>query len=78
MHFDDQIISVEYKKKRLRIAKTFVAWLAEKGLIPVPPNLHSRRHRFGRGSRSVPTIPVGSSARWSGKHPVSSSFTCSS
>lgn len=57
-HLVTQAISVEYKKKRLRIAKTFVAWLAEKGLIPVPPNLHSRRHRFGGGSRSVPTIPL--------------------
>ena len=28
-----QAISVEYKKKRLRIARTFVSWLAEKGLI---------------------------------------------
>jgi integrase len=53
-----QAISVEYKKKRLRIARTFVSWLAEKGLIPVPLNLHSRRHRFGGGSRSVPTIPL--------------------
>ncbi|SIO67782.1 Site-specific recombinase XerD [Singulisphaera sp. GP187] len=53
-----QAISTEYKKKRLRIARSFVSWLAEKGLIPVPPNLHSRRHRFGGGSRSVATIPV--------------------
>ena len=53
-----QAISVEYKKKRLRIARTFVAWLAEKGLIPIPLNLHSRRHRFGGGSRSVPTISL--------------------
>ena len=57
-HLMTQAISVEYKKKRLRIARSFVSWLAEKGLIPVPPNLHSRRHRFGGGSRSVPTIPV--------------------
>jgi len=57
-HLVTLAISVEYKKKRLRIAKTFVAWLAEKGLIPVPPNLHSRRHRFGGGTRSVLTIPL--------------------
>lgn len=53
-----QSISVEYKKKRLRIAKTFIAWLAEKGMSPAPPNLHSRRHRFGGGPRSIPTIPL--------------------
>lgn len=57
-HLMTLAISVEYKKKRLRIARTFVSWLAEKGLIPVPLNLHSRRHRFGGGSRSVPTIPL--------------------
>ena len=57
-HLVSQSISVEYKKKRLRIARTFVAWLAEKGLNPAPPNLHSRRHRFGGGAKSIPTIPV--------------------
>jgi integrase len=57
-HLVAQSISVEYKKKRFRTAKTFVAWLAEKGLIPLPLNLHSRRHRFGGGARSIPTIPI--------------------
>ena len=57
-HLMAQPISVEYKKKRLRIAKAFVAWMAEKGLNPAPPNLHSRRHRFGGGAQSIPTIPV--------------------
>ena len=57
-HLVAQPISVEYKKKRLRIAKSFASWLAERGLIPVPLNLRSRRHRFGGGSRSVATIPV--------------------
>ncbi len=53
-----QAISIDYKKKRLRIAKSFVSWLAEKGFIPVPPNLHSRRQRFGGGARVIATIPV--------------------
>jgi integrase len=53
-----QPISLEYKKKQLRIARTFVSWLAEKGLNPAPLNLHSRRHRFGGGARPVLTIPL--------------------
>jgi hypothetical protein len=36
-HLITQDISTEYKKKRFRIARTFVSWLAEKGLISVPP-----------------------------------------
>jgi integrase len=57
-HLMSQTISTEYKKKRLRIARTFISWLAEKGLIPSPPNLHSRRHRFGGGAKSVPTMSL--------------------
>jgi len=57
-HLVTQPISVEYKKKRLRIAKSFIAWLAEKGMSPAPPNLYSRRHRFGGGPKSIPTIPL--------------------
>jgi len=56
-HLVGQGISVEYKKKRLRYARSFISWLTEKGLIVVPPNLHSRRHRFGGGIKTVPTIP---------------------
>ena len=57
-HLMMQPISVEYKKKRLRVAKAFIGWLAEKGINAAPPNLHSRRHRFGGGIKSIPTIPV--------------------
>jgi len=53
-----QKISVEYKKKKLRFAKSFIHWLVEKGQIPIPPNLQSRRHRFGGGAKTIPTIPV--------------------
>jgi len=51
-------LSVETKKKKLRHVKSFINWLSEKGLIPSPPNLHSRRHRFGGGVRAVPTVPT--------------------
>ncbi len=57
-HLLAQTCSVEYKKKKLRFAKGFISWLVEKGTIPVPPNLNSRRHRFGGGAKAVPTIPV--------------------
>jgi integrase len=50
--------SVEYKRKRLRIARSFIGWLVEKGLIPSPPNLHSRRLRFGGTSKAVPIMTV--------------------
>jgi len=57
-HLMGQAISVEYKKKKLRYARSLISWLAEKGLVPVPPNLHSRRYRFGGGIRVVPTVPL--------------------
>ena len=57
VHLVAQKGSLDYKKKKLRLARTFVGWLVEKGLIPLPPNLHSRRHRFGGGAKTVPTIP---------------------
>ena len=50
--------SVEYKKKRLRYARSFITWLAEKGLATVPPNLNSRRYRFKGGARKIATIDV--------------------
>jgi integrase len=50
--------SVEYKKKQLRIARTFVNWLATKGLIPLPPNLHGRKYRFGGSTKAVPTMSI--------------------
>jgi len=49
-------LSVETKKKKMRHVKSFVNWLVEKGLIPLPMNLHSRRHRFGGGAKAVRTI----------------------
>lgn len=54
----NQTVSVEYKKKKLRFAKSLVSWLVEKGLLAMPPNLHSRRHRFGGGAKAIPTIPI--------------------
>ena len=57
-HLMGQAISVEYKKKKLRYARSLISWLAEKGLVPVPPNLHSRRYRFGGGIMAVPTVPL--------------------
>jgi integrase len=50
--------SIEYKRKKVRNSRNFVSWLAEKGLIQPPLNLHSRRYRFGADHRAVPTVPV--------------------
>jgi integrase len=50
--------SVEYKRKRLRYARSFITWMAEKGLATVPPNLNSRRYRFKGGVRRVETIDI--------------------
>ncbi len=57
-HLMKMDISIEYKKKKLRYVRSFISWLAEKGMVAVPPNLHSRRYRFGGGAKSVPTIPI--------------------
>ena len=45
--------SAEYSRKRQRYAKTFVSWLASKGIIPLPSNLHDRRYRFSTEAKSV-------------------------
>jgi integrase len=50
--------STEYKKKRMRYARNFVTWLASKALIPLPPNLISRKYKFGSTSKSIPTFTV--------------------
>jgi integrase len=50
--------STEYKKKRFRYAKNFVTWLASKALIPVPPNLMSRKYKFGSTVMKVSTFTV--------------------
>jgi len=50
--------SIEYKKKKLRLAKCFVEWMVSKAIIPLPPNLHNRRYRFGGGVKAVSTITV--------------------
>jgi integrase len=57
-HLMKMDISIEYKKKKLRYVRSFISWLGEKGMVAVPPNLHSRRYRFGGGAKSVPTIPI--------------------
>ena len=46
--------SVEYKKKRFRHARNFIAWLASKGVMPMPLNLLSRKYKF-TGSANAPT-----------------------
>lgn len=51
-------ISIEYKKKQFRHARNLLMWMAEKGLIQPPLNLHARRYRFTGGHKKVPTIPV--------------------
>jgi integrase len=48
-HLLDSKISIPYKRHRLRHSRTFVTWLAGKGLIVPPLNLHSRLFRFGNG-----------------------------
>ena len=50
--------STEYKKKRLRYAKNFITWLASKALIPLPPNLISRKYKFGSANKPIPTFTV--------------------
>jgi hypothetical protein len=50
--------SIEYKKKRMRYAKNFITWLASKALIPLPPNLISRKYKFGSTNKPIPTFTV--------------------
>jgi len=45
-HISKNIKSIDSKKRHLRIAKQFLIWLSEKGIIPLPSNLASRRYRF--------------------------------
>jgi integrase len=48
-HLTDELAkrkSPGYCTKRFRIAKTLVRWLATKGIIPVPLNLHEKRYTF--------------------------------
>jgi integrase len=49
-------ISREYKLKRLRHARNLLAWAHELGEMPLLPNLHSRKYRFGGGAKAVPTM----------------------
>ncbi|WP_156513050.1 hypothetical protein [Planctomyces sp. SH-PL62] len=57
LHLVGTRLSTEYKKKLLRHARTFIEWLASKRLVPLPPNLSSRRYRFGGSPAAVPTLP---------------------
>jgi integrase len=51
-------ISVEYKRKRLRFARSFIEYVATKGLIPIPLNLRHKRHRFKGGPQAISTMTV--------------------
>jgi integrase len=42
----------------MRYAKNFVTWLASKALIPLPPNLISRKYKFGSTNKPIPTFTV--------------------
>jgi integrase len=57
VHLLGSDISVEYKKQ-FRHSRNFLMWMAEKGLILPPLNLHARRYRFTGGHKRVPTIPM--------------------
>lgn len=54
----DSKISVRYKRHRLRHARTFITWLAGKGLIVPPLNLTSRLYRFGTAENENEVIPL--------------------
>jgi integrase len=58
LHLLHADISIEYKKKQFRHARNFLMWMAEKGLLTPPLNLHARRYRFVGGHKIVETIPV--------------------
>lgn len=55
-HLVEIKLAVETKKKKLRHMKNFVGWLSEKGKIPRPLNLESRKHRFGAGLKAIKTV----------------------
>ncbi len=48
--------SLDTRKKRFRRARDFVAWLGERGLLQIPPNLHSRRFRFKSEPKLIRTM----------------------
>ena len=50
--------SIDYKKKRLSHARSFIEWLASKGAIPLPQNLNKRKYRFGSSIRAVRTMTI--------------------
>jgi integrase len=56
-HLLESKISIPYKRHRLRHSRTFVTWLAGKGLITPPLNLNSRLFRFG-SSDDKEVIPL--------------------
>ncbi len=56
LHLMSSDRSIEYKKKLLRIPRTFLEWCVGMGMMSPPMNLNSRRHRFGGGVKSVPTM----------------------
>jgi integrase len=58
LHLLNSDISIEYKKKQFRHARNFLMWMAEKGLLTPPLNLHARRYRFVGGHKNVETISV--------------------
>ena len=51
--------SVSWKQKQWRHSREFVIHLAEMGLVSLPPNLSSRKYRFGDGEvAAIPTFSV--------------------
>jgi integrase len=50
------ITSIGSKKRHLRIARSFITWLSEKGVIPLPSNLSSRRLRFKGEPKPIATM----------------------
>jgi integrase len=50
--------SAEYATKVFGVARSFVRFLWEAGLIDLPRNIDSRQHRFGAGAKKVPTLTV--------------------
>jgi integrase len=47
--------SKDYKAKVFGTARTFIRWLAEQGVIPLPMNIDSRSFTFNVGAKAVPT-----------------------
>ena len=55
-HLSKSHHSIDSKKRHLRVAKQFLLWLSEKGVIPLPTNLASRRYRFKGEPKPIATM----------------------